>query len=166
MRSHPNHQLLLVDPDDDLRACRVLFLRMHGIRTVGAATADGTLQQLRAGFRPCVVVTDPHVAGDAAWPLVDYLRADSVLATVPLVLVTQDPVHVRLAHWHGVRECLPIPVAPQRYLAAIERHCRWRRNLPSADRAAAASPSSRRLEIASNADGARQPRSSRLRWLA
>ena len=129
MMPHPTHDVLLVDPDDDVRANLTLFLRLHGCRVTGTRGADDTLQHLRYGLRPCVVVTDPRAAGDGGWDLVDYLRADSVLATVPLVLATVDALQLKCAHWRGVRECIAKPAAPARYVDAVERQCRrrWRR---------------------------------------
>jgi DNA-binding NtrC family response regulator len=135
MRAHQIHEVLLVDPDDELRAVRALHLQMHGVRVVGTGSAAATLQRLRAGFRPCVVLTDPRASGAAAWGLVDYLHTDSVLSLVPLVLVTHDPVDVMCAHWHGVGECLAIPVLPERWMAAIEGHCRRLGGVPASSAA-------------------------------
>ncbi len=124
MRSHPTHDVLLVDPALEVRAPHALYLQMQGFRVVEASAADDTLRRLRSGCRPCVVLANPRATGNAAWELVDYLHGDSVLATVPLVLFTDDPVHVRSAHWHGVRECLPTPTTPAGVVAAIRRQCR------------------------------------------
>lgn len=126
MKPHPTHEVLLVDPDLEMRACRALYLQMRGIRVVGTRAADDTLRQLRAGFRPCVVLTDPGSTGDRAWELVDYLRRDSVLATVPLVLMTHDSVEAMRSERHGVRECIGRHATPQSFVAAIERQCRRR----------------------------------------
>src|SRR5215203_6159926 len=101
MTPHPKHEVLLVDPNDDVRECLALYLRLHGCRVVGTRAPDDTLQRLRDGFRPCVVLVDPREPGEAVWGLVDYLRADSVLKRVPLVLVAREPMHVRCAHWRG-----------------------------------------------------------------
>lgn len=125
-RPHANHEVLVVDPDDDVRACLVLYLMMHGVRAIGARDEHDTLQRLRAGVRPCVVFVDPRRVGLEAWELVDYLRADSVLATVPLVLVAGEPLLLRSAHWRGVRECVAKPAAPGAFVAALERQCRRR----------------------------------------
>jgi DNA-binding NtrC family response regulator len=129
MTPHPTHDVLLVDPDEDVREHLMLFLRLHGCRVIGTRGADDTLQHLRYGFRPCVVVTDPRAVGAGGWDLVDYLHGDSVLATVPLVLATVDVVQQKCAHWRGVRECIAKPADPARYVDAVERQCRrrWRR---------------------------------------
>jgi DNA-binding NtrC family response regulator len=129
MTPHPTHDVLLVDPDEDVRAQLMLFLRLHGCRVIGTRGSDDTLQHLRYGFRPCVVVTDPRAIGAGGWDLVDFLREDSVLARVPLVLATVDPMQLKCAHWRGVRECIAKPVPPARYVDAVERQCRrrWRR---------------------------------------
>jgi len=126
MRPHPTHDVLLVDPDLEMRACRAFYLQMRGFRVVATRAADDTLRELRAGFRPCVVLTDPRTSGAAAWALIDYLRTDSVLATVPLVLVTHDPAQAQQSECHGVRECIAKPATPQSFVAAIERQCRRR----------------------------------------
>jgi DNA-binding response OmpR family regulator len=126
MRPHSTHDVLLVDPDLELRGCRALYLQMRGFRVAGARAADDTLLRLRAGFRPCVVLADPRLGGNDMWPLVDYLRADSVLATVPLVLVARDAEQVLSAERHGVHECIDPPSEPEHLVAAIERVCRRR----------------------------------------
>jgi len=118
------HAVLVVDPDDDVRACLVLYLRMRGMCTVGASGACDTLERLRAGFRPCVVLVDPRRAGLAAWEIVDYLRSDSVLASVPLVLVAREPLLVKSAQWRGIPACVEKPAVPAAFVDAIERQCR------------------------------------------
>jgi DNA-binding NtrC family response regulator len=123
-RPHATHEVLVVDPDDDIRRCLVLYLRMRGVRTLGTSGAHDTLERLRKGFRPCVVFVDPRRVGLAAWEIVDYLRADSVLASVPLVLVAGEPLLVRSAQWRGIRECVEKPAAPPAFVEAIERQCR------------------------------------------
>jgi DNA-binding NtrC family response regulator len=122
-RRHEIHEVLLVDPDRDVRAALALYLQLRNVRVIGTGTTSDTLQCLREGFRPCVVVTDPRAAGVAGWPLVDYLRTDSVLASVPLILTSSDAMQVRCAHWRGVRECIRKPASPASFLDAIERRC-------------------------------------------
>lgn len=129
MTSHPIHEVLLVDPDDDVRECLALVLRFHGCRVVATRAPADTLQKLRSGFRPCIVLADPRRTGDEVWGLVDYLRADSVLKYVPLILIAREPMHLRCAHWRGVRECVAHPASPPSLVAAIERQCRRRRRL-------------------------------------
>src|SRR5688572_32434864 len=124
MRPHATHEVLVVDPDDDVRACLVLYLRMHGMRTIGTRAEHDTLERLREGFRPCVVFVDPRRAGPGAWELVDYLRTDSVLTTVPLVLVAGEPMLLKSAHWRGVHACVAKPALPASFVAATERQCR------------------------------------------
>jgi DNA-binding NtrC family response regulator len=123
-RPHAAHEVLVVDPDDDVRACLVLYLMLHGVYAIGARDEHDTLRRLRAGVRPCVVFVDPRRVGLEAWGLVDYLRADSVLTTVPLVLVAGEPLLLRSAHWRGVRECVAKPATPAHFVAALERQCR------------------------------------------
>src|SRR5436853_4072861 len=120
MSPHPTHEVLLVDPDDDVRSHLTLFLRLHGCRVVPTRAPDDTLRALRAGFRPCVVLADPRARGTAVWELVDYLRTDSVLAVVPLILIAHEPMHVRGARWRGIRACIAQPAPPAAFVAAIE----------------------------------------------
>ena len=124
MVRHPLHEVLLVDPSDDVRAVLTLYLRMRNVRVTATCGPDDTLQRLRAGFRPCVVLTDPRASRSAGWELVDHLRADSVLARVPLVLLANDALQSRCARWHGVDACLDKPAAPAQLVATIERLCR------------------------------------------
>src|SRR5690349_7680028 len=114
VKPHSTHDVLLVDPDLELRTCRALYLQTRGFRVAGARAADDTLLRLRAGFRPCVVLADPRARGDGLWWLVDYLRSDSVLSTVPLVLVTHDTDQASRAERHGVLECIDPPSEPER----------------------------------------------------
>src|SRR4051794_14951075 len=121
--AHPTHQVLLIDPEPEIRATRALFLQMHNMTVQTARGSASTLERLRAGFRPCAVVADPRRAGIAAWELVDWLRHDSVLCRVPLVLVCGEALQWKSARWHGVAECLPKPALPASIIAAIERRC-------------------------------------------
>jgi DNA-binding NtrC family response regulator len=130
------HEVLLVDPDRDVREALALYMQLRNVRVVATAAASDTLQCLREGFRPCVVLTDPRAPGTDAWSLVEYLRTDSVLASVPMILTSSDAMQVRCAHWRGVRECIRKPVSPIAFLDAIERQCQRRyvapRGLPPA----------------------------------
>lgn len=134
-RPHSTHEVLVVDPDDDVRTCLVLYLRMHGMRTVGTGGEHDTLERLREGFRPCMVFVDPRRVGLEAWQLVDYLRNDSVLSAVPLVLVAGEPLLLRSASWRGVRECVAKPAVPRSFVSVIERQCkrRWLHRLARPD---------------------------------
>lgn len=142
MAFHPSHNVLVVDPDDDVRDCLVLYLQLHGIPTVGTRGADGTLRALRAGFRPCVVLTDPRGHGADAWDLLAYLRTDSVLSKVPTVLASENAMDRRRALRGGVVATIDKPAPPERWVEVVERECRyrWWLRTPPAERRVATAP--------------------------
>lgn len=126
MAFHPSHHVLVVDPEDDVRDCLVLYLQLQGFHTLGTRDSSGTLRALRAGFRPCVVLTDPRVHGADGWELLAYVRDDSVLAKVPTVLASANAMDRRRALRRGVVAAIEKPVAPAHWIEVVERECRYR----------------------------------------
>jgi CheY-like chemotaxis protein len=124
MKANGVHEVLIVDSDNEVRDCLAFFLYLNGCKAVGARTPGETLAPLRAGFRPCVIIADPRRRGAAAWTVVDDLHADSVLANVPLVLVTSEAIDGQHESAHGIRERIAKPADPIEFLAAIDRQCR------------------------------------------
>jgi DNA-binding NtrC family response regulator len=126
MNRHPHHDVLVVDPDRSLAACLTLYLQMNGFRTIATRGHRDTLEALRAGFRPCVVFADPRSSEAGAWEVVDYLRSDSILSRVPLVVVSDCPRLLRRAAHAGIAAVIAKPAPPGRWVDAVERQCRYR----------------------------------------
>jgi len=115
--------VLVVDDDEDNLEALVLYLEAAGLTVQGAASAADALKQLRAGFRPCVVVVDLVMPDMDGWMLVEALRADRRLASLRVLLHSggdEDPDRARRL---GVRACFLKPVEPHTITDAIAEHC-------------------------------------------
>jgi CheY-like chemotaxis protein len=124
MDSTAHDYVLIVEDDPDMRESMesVLSYAGHSI----TAVADG-LEALTvlAGDRPhpCVIVLDLMMPGMNGFELRSRLRADPVLSTIPVLVLTGAG---KLADRKGAElqaEILRKPIDLRDLLAAIHRHC-------------------------------------------
>jgi two-component system, chemotaxis family, chemotaxis protein CheY len=119
----PPRKVLVVDDNDDVRESFVMLLMMHGYKASGASSGFGALRRLRDGLRPAVVVLDLRLPGMHGWEVLDHMRDDPALASIPVVMVSGDVHEAHRAEEHGLQNFLRKPVDPEVLLQAIERQC-------------------------------------------
>lgn len=118
----PNHMILVVEDDPDVRSALAELLSGEGYEV--ATTADGgeALDTLRAGLQPSVILLDLMMPNVDGW---DFRRAqldDPKLAMVPVVLLTASgfqPDSMRSER--GRLEMLPKPVQAHVLLDTVAR---------------------------------------------
>jgi CheY-like chemotaxis protein len=82
---------LIVEDDDDLAAVLVAIFAQRGVRAVRAATQQEAIAQL-AQLRPDVLVLDLHLPDGDGYGVVDQLRRDGQLCSVPVVVYSAHQV--------------------------------------------------------------------------
>ena len=118
----PNHTVLVVEDDPDVRSALAELLSGEGYDV--ATTSDGgeALDTLRAGLQPSVILLDLMMPNVDGW---DFRRAqldDPKLAAVPVVLLTASgfqPDSMRSER--GRLEMLPKPVQAHVLLDTVAR---------------------------------------------
>jgi CheY-like chemotaxis protein len=81
----------LIVEDDDLAAVLVAIFAQRGVRAVRAATQQEAIAQL-AQLRPDVLVLDLHLPDGDGYGVVDQLRRDGQLCSVPVVVYSAHQV--------------------------------------------------------------------------
>jgi CheY-like chemotaxis protein len=77
--------VLIVEDDDDLAAVLVTMFEQRGLRTVRSATQHDAVEQTRRQ-RPDVIVLDLFLPEGDGYGVVEELRRDGRLRTVPVVV--------------------------------------------------------------------------------
>ena len=120
--SRPNHTILVVEDDPDVRRALSELLASEGYKVSAAADGGEALKTLRAGLRPAVILLDLMMPNCDGW---DFRRAqleDPTFASVPVVLVTAagfspDSMRSQL----GPIELCPKPIQPTELLQTLAR---------------------------------------------
>ncbi len=116
--------MLLVDDDVDTLETLEEVLNFEGVADVRCARALGEADRiLTGGFVPSAVVLDLALAGERGELLLARLRADPILARVPVVAVSGD--HRALACLGpSVARTLLKPARPADLVEALREVCR------------------------------------------
>jgi two-component system, chemotaxis family, chemotaxis protein CheY len=81
-------EILVVDDDADLRETLQLLLDDSGYRVTAAASGQAALDLLKAGARPSMILLDLMMPGMNGWQFLERARADSILDSIPVVIMT------------------------------------------------------------------------------
>jgi CheY-like chemotaxis protein len=79
--------VLIVDDDRLVRDLLRRFLSKEGFRVMAAVNGDEGLRRARE-LRPSLITLDVVMAGMDGWTMLKALKADPVLAAVPVVMIT------------------------------------------------------------------------------
>ncbi|HVT08740.1 MAG TPA: response regulator [Polyangia bacterium] len=120
--AEPNHTVLVIEDDSDVRNALAELLSTEGYDV--SLTADGgeALEKLRGGLRPSVILLDLMMPNVDGW---DFRRAqldDPSLAAIPVILLTASGFRPDSMHSErGRLEMLPKPVQAHVLLDTLER---------------------------------------------
>ncbi|HVH46973.1 MAG TPA: response regulator [Labilithrix sp.] len=89
--------VLLVDDDADIREAAAFVLEDAGYHVVSAANGKEALSALERGLRPSVIVLDLMMPVMNGWEFHDNVRHNADLASIPMVVVTGDPMATQRA---------------------------------------------------------------------
>jgi CheY-like chemotaxis protein len=80
-------RILVVDDDDDIRESIVGILALRGFRAEGAAHGKAALEKLRRDEPlPSLIVTDLAMPVMDGWRLIEEMKSDPRLASIPCVV--------------------------------------------------------------------------------
>ena len=118
-------RILIIDDDAGMRRVARGTLRTAGYEVAEAEDADGGLRRVRT-HRPDLVVCDLHLGNQSGWDVLDAMRADRTVATIPFILITgeQAPTALRQSMEQGADDFLRKPFAAEELLAAVEARLR------------------------------------------
>jgi CheY-like chemotaxis protein len=114
--------VLLVEDDDDLRACMSQFLSDSGYAVVSAADGQEALDLLERNPVPALIVTDLMMPRMDGWELITRARATPALAKVPVIVVSAVAERAKVDP--SVAGVLRKPVELSVLLSAVKTFCR------------------------------------------
>jgi CheY-like chemotaxis protein len=86
-----NGHILVIDDDADLRQTLQLLLADQGYLVTAVPNGQAGLVQLREGPRPNLILLDLMMPQMNGWQFLEQARADSMLGSVPVVIMTARP---------------------------------------------------------------------------
>jgi len=120
----PNHTVLVVDDDEDIRESLMDFLEDNGYQPVGARSGHEALEKLRASdLRPCIIILDlmmPVMDGRAFRE--EQLR-NPALAAIPVIIISALRDSAETAENLKVPSHLPKPLNLPALLKVVREHC-------------------------------------------
>ncbi len=120
----PDHHLLVVDDEDDIREALASIIRQEGYAVDEAADGRAALEYMRSSrTKPCVVLLDLMMPVMNGWDLVGDMSQDEGLRSIPVVLITAD---ARGASSDPRTSSLPLmskPLDLRRLMDVVERYC-------------------------------------------
>ena len=114
--------VLLVDDHEDTRLLYAEYLQFEGFRAQAVGDGHSALRAIREE-RPDVVIMDVKMPDMDGFTVLETLKRDENLRTVPVVILTADvAAHVRRrAAEGGSAEFVPKPCLPNELLAIVRR---------------------------------------------
>ena len=83
--------VLIVEDDAELRASMADLLKSDGYEIDLATNGAEAINHLETAVRPCAVVVDLLMPGVIGQELLEYLRGDVVLASIPVAIFSASP---------------------------------------------------------------------------
>jgi CheY-like chemotaxis protein len=112
--------VLVIDDDPAVRDLLARFLTKEGFRVATAADGEAGLREART-HRPVAITLDVMMAGMDGWTVLAALKADPVVADVPVVMLTIVDDR-NLGYTLGASDYLMKPVDRDRLLALLRRY--------------------------------------------
>ena len=113
-----NEPILVVDDDDALRETLTDLLQLEGYRVVSASNGREALDLLERSPRPCAMILDMMMPVMSGWELLDVVKHDSHLSSIPVTVVSATCDFAPLAD-----EIVKKPIRVDALLHAVARCC-------------------------------------------
>lgn len=89
----PSKTILIVEDDEDIRNLYIEILTGEGFRILSASSGDEALKILNNEKRdPCLIVTDFMMPGMTGAELVEIIRKEDLLISLPVVMISAKPL--------------------------------------------------------------------------
>ena len=113
--------ILIIEDDPNVRKFVTVNLARRGYRAIEAADGEEGLAQARAE-RPDLILLDLKLPGADGWATLETLRAESDLASIPVIIITASAVkeEERRARQLGAVDYLVKPISVRQLLAAVQ----------------------------------------------
>jgi CheY-like chemotaxis protein len=85
------HQVVIVEDDVEVRAALTQLFSSKGCDVEVADNGAEAIELLDLRSQPCVVIVDLLMPGIVGHELLDYMRADEKLASIPVAIVSGSP---------------------------------------------------------------------------
>jgi len=112
--------VLLIDDDADVRDSIADLLRARGYLVATAEDGRAALDAIARDELPCVVLLDLVMPGMDGWKFLAVVRADPLLAAIPVVIAS---AHAATHAPSGAAGVLHKPFELPELFAVVERHC-------------------------------------------
>jgi CheY-like chemotaxis protein len=81
-------RILIVEDDRDSLAALFTFVLQSGYSPLTAESGQQAIDLLERGVRPCCLLIDLMLPKVSGYAVIDYLRGDPVLKTIPVIVIT------------------------------------------------------------------------------
>jgi len=115
--------VMIVEDDRDTREMLARFLELEGFDVREAANGQLALEALREDSRTCVILLDLMMPVMNGWQFRERQLEDTVLAEIPLVVITADGNAAIKAKELSADDYLQKPLRPEKLLATVARYC-------------------------------------------
>ena len=115
------HKVLLADDDPDIREVVPIVLEPYGFQTVVAGNGSEGLELARSERDIAVILVDLMMPLVNGAEMIGQLKADPVLRTIPIVVLSGDRSAGETAVSLGAAACLRKPVELSNLVATINR---------------------------------------------
>jgi CheY-like chemotaxis protein len=89
--AHGPPTVLVVEDDIDTRSALREFLEDEGLEVTAAGNGAEAINCLKRAEMPCAMLIDLTMPGIAGEDLVEYLRAETRLASIPVAIISASP---------------------------------------------------------------------------
>lgn len=123
-RPSSTHTVLVVEDQPELREVLCHVLTDASITAIGVEDGQAAVEHLRANPAPAAIVLDLLLPRLDGCRVLDWLRTEPRLASVPVVVISaapRDTIAVALAH--GPAQFLPKPLDAVRLVRAVRTVC-------------------------------------------
>jgi two-component system, chemotaxis family, chemotaxis protein CheY len=109
---------MIVDDDADMQGLLGELLENEGYEVDIASNGAEAINLLESATRPCAVLVDLLMPGLVGQELIEYMRSDATLSSIPLAIVSGSP-HLAPEGYRVFTK----PVEPQALLEFLKHQC-------------------------------------------
>ena len=117
--TNPNHTVLIVEDEEDLRELMRDALQMRGYNVVTAQEGTDALRKIDDIGKPCVILLDLLMPGMNGWDFFDKLRERPELASVPVIIHSSAASRAPA----GATRVLQKPLAFETLVSVVGEYC-------------------------------------------